>query len=80
MWLAGGWVARFGVAWPVGSVLRGSGWVRRVSAGLPSLGACALVLSRLGVLAPSPGFRGRVLSSSGACVVALAVVGVVALR
>ena len=35
--------------------------VRRVSAGLPSLGSCASVLCPLGVYAPSPGCRGRVL-------------------
>ena len=40
---------------------RSGWWVRRVSAGLPSLGACALVPCLLGVLAPSPGCRRRVL-------------------
>ena len=42
-------------------VCRSGWWVRQVSAGLPPLGACALVPCPLGVLAPSPGCRGRVL-------------------
>ena len=42
-------------------VCRSGWWVRRVSARLPSLGACALVPCPLGVLTPTPWCRGRVL-------------------
>ena len=70
-WLAGGRWALFGVVRLAGSVLRGVWvsrpvwWVRRVSVGLPSLGACALVPCPLGVPVP----RGASGSAGWGCVV-----------
>ena len=62
-WLGG--AVRCGVArWirAAGVRLCRPGWrVRWVSAGLPCLGACALVPCPLGILAPSPGCCGHVL-------------------
>ena len=64
MWLAGGWGARLGVAWLVGSVMQGSGCAAPVggSGGCPrGCPPCALVPCPVGVLAPSPGCCGCLL-------------------
>ena len=81
-WLVG--AVRCGVArWDraVGvRVCRSGRWVRWESAGLPSLGACALVPCSLGGLPPAPGAVAAPSASLGACEVAPAVAGAVAWR
>ena len=86
MWLPGGWGARCGVAWLVGSVLRGSGCAARVLGsggrprGCPPWGAVHWSRVLWGLLPLVLGVAAVFSSCSGACMVALAVAGVVVRR
>ena len=86
LWLAGGWGVRLGVGWIAGSVLWGSGCAAqaggsgRCPRGCPPWGP--VVWSRVlwGSLPLALGAASAPPSSSGACLVALAVARVVAWR
>ena len=84
--LAGGWGVRLGVGWLAGSVLRGSGCAARAGGsgrcprGCPPWGPVLWSRVLWGSLPLALGAAAVSSSSSGACVVALAVAGVVAWR
>ena len=84
VWLAGGWGVRLGVGWLAGSLLCGSGCAARAGGsgrcprGCPRWGPVLWSCFLWGSLPLALGAVAAPYFSSGACVVALAVAGVVA--